>query len=106
MGHAYSPGSTMSPMLPLKPTHRVHGARVFTWIYDVTDVTLETDSSSTLVTLSKNSNSPDLSTGDCTDFFVGFDNIQAFIDAGTSLDYKIGVMPGTPDNIVCVMDAL
>ena len=64
-------------------------ARIFTWVYDIVSVELEDDETSTLVVLEQNANSPVLDTN-WSQFFVGFDNIQSFIDAGTNLDYKIG----------------
>lgn len=77
-------------------------ARIFTWVYDIVSVELEDDESSTLVTLQQNANSPVLS-ADWSQFFVGFDNIQSFIDAGTALDYKIGVVPFVTTDSQCVM---
>ena len=65
-------------------------ARIFTWVFDVADVTLEADGSSTLVTLSMNANSPTL-TSAWSDFYVGFDNIKNFIDQGVADSYKIGL---------------
>ena len=65
-------------------------ARIFTWVFDVVDVTLEADGSSTLVTLSMNANSPTL-TSAWSDFYVGFDNIKNFIDQGVADSYKIGL---------------
>ena len=47
---------------------------------------------STLVVLKQNSNSPTLTT-DWSQFYVGFDNIGQFVQDGTSLDYKVGVLP-------------
>jgi hypothetical protein len=79
--------------------------RIFTWIYDVVDIHLETDSSSTIVTLAQNANSPILTQGFWNDFFVGFDNIPTD-DMSTALDFRIGVMPGTPSDVSCVVDAL
>lgn len=79
--------------------------RIFTWIYDVVDIHLETDSSSTIVTLAQNANSPILTQGFWNDFFVGFDNIPTD-DMSTALDFRIGVMPGTPTDVSCVVDAL
>ena len=64
-------------------------ARIFTWVFDIVSVELEEDETSTMVVLKQNANSPVL-TDDWSQFFVGFDNIQSFIDAGTAADYKIG----------------
>jgi hypothetical protein len=77
-------------------------ARIFTWVFDVVSMELEDDESSTLVVLQQNANSPAL-TSDWSQFFVGFDNIQSFIDAGTALDYKIGIVPTVTTDSQCVM---
>ena len=54
-------------------------ARIFSWIFDVTDVKLEADGTSTLVTLSMNANSPVLQDGKWSKFFIGFDNIAEHV---------------------------
>jgi hypothetical protein len=65
-------------------------ARIFTWVFDVEDIVVEADKSSTLVVLKQNANSPVL-TSEWSDFYVGFDNIAAQIESdGAGLDYKIG----------------
>merc|ERR1711924_110409 len=79
--------------------------RIFSWISDIADVTLETDSSSTIVTLSTNQNSPTLASGVWSDFYIGFDGIPED-DFDTAMTYRIGVMPGTPSDVNCMIDAL
>ena len=65
------------------------------------DIHLETDSTSTIVTLGKNANSPTLAQGIWTEFFVGFDGIPE--DAmDTALEYRIGIMPGSPTDVSCI----
>lgn len=64
-------------------------ARIFTWVLDIVSIEVEDDESSTMVVLKQNANSPVLGS-DWSQFFIGFDNIQSFIDAGTSFKYKIG----------------
>jgi len=78
-------------------------ARVFTWVFDVESMTVEDDGSSTLVVLKQNANSPTLTT-DWSQFYVGFDNIGQFVQDGTALDYKVGVLPFDSSDSVCIMD--
>merc|ERR1711935_813075 len=58
-------------------------ARVFCWIYDVADIKLEADGTSSLITLTMNANSPTL-TSDWTKFFIGFDNIAEHRNSSVS----------------------
>ena len=82
-------------------------ARIFAWVFDIADVTVEDDGSSTLVTLNMNANSPTL-TSDWSNFYVGFDNIKSFIDSGVSDTYKIGKLKfdEEPSTLACKMSTL
>jgi hypothetical protein len=76
-------------------------ARVFCWIYDVADIKLEADGTSSLITLTMNANSPTL-TSDWTKFFIGFDNIAEH--RINTENYKVGVVPGEGTSDTCIMD--
>ena len=79
-------------------------ARIFSWIYDVANVQLESDGTSTLVTLVMNDNSVVLESGKWANFFVGFDNIPEHISAGIQATYKMGIVPGEGSSNTCIMD--
>ena len=78
-------------------------ARIFTWVFDVADVKLEADGSSTMVILNQNANSPSL-TDSWSEFFVGLDNVAHLAASGDLTTFKVGVMPGSIADPNCVLD--
>ncbi|CAG5089032.1 Oidioi.mRNA.OKI2018_I69.PAR.g12059.t1.cds [Oikopleura dioica] len=78
-------------------------ARIFTWVFDVANVILEADGSSTMVVLNQNANSPSL-TDAWSEFFVGLDNVASIVDSDDLTTFKVGVMPGSIANPDCVLD--
>ena len=78
-------------------------ARIFTWVFDVANVILEADGSSTMVVLNQNANSPILSEA-WSEFFVGLDNVASIVDSDDLTTFKVGVMPGSISNPDCVLD--
>jgi len=72
-------------------------------VFDVAQVKLEADGSSTMVVLSQNANSPTLS-DTWSEFFVGLDNVASLADSGDLTTFKVGVMPGSIVDPDCVLD--
>ena len=66
-------------------------AKIFSWVYDIDSITLETDSSSTLVVMKQNANSPSVSVNAWTDFYMGFSNIEEFVTNQQHLNYRVGM---------------
>jgi len=84
-------------------------ARIFSWIYDVDDFSIvESDASSTLVVLRQNVNSPVLELNQWADFFIGFDNVAAYVTDGSWDTYRIGIVPGSPssEELTCLTEIL
>ena len=82
-------------------------ARFFSWVFDVFDTRLEADSSSTLVVLKMNSNSPKLTEGDWSEFFIGFDNAAEHISNGNADNFKVGIIAGDPgETSECILDTI
>ena len=93
-------------------------ARFFSWVFDVADVKLEADGTSTLgkeqkislglncllVTLSMNDNSPTLVDGEWSEFFFGYDGAAEHVANGETDTYKIGILPIVGSSDPCIMD--
>ena len=82
-------------------------ARFFSWVFDVADVRLEADGTSTLVVLKMNSNSPKLVDGEWSQFFIGFDGAAEHIAANAADDFKVGIMASDPaETSDCILDTI
>ena len=94
-------------------------ARFFSWVFDVADVKLEADGSSTLgknfnkilpqklyiiVTLTMNENSPTLVDGEWSEFFFGYDGAAEHVANGDTDNYKVGILPTEGSSDPCIMD--
>jgi hypothetical protein len=79
-------------------------AKIFSWVYDIDSITLETDSSSTLVVMKQNANSPSVSVNSWTDFYMGFSNIEEFVTNQQHLNYRVGLSPTDITDPQCIVD--